>query len=158
MLRMTWSDLLIEDITPDDFQRWLLPWSPVISGRIAPAFMSKFGTWFLRRPEGHVEMLDVFSGEVVRMADTYEQFIAEVNEQWWQEAYLLSKLVYQLHQEGKIPGLGECYALAPHPALGGPNPLRDEPVETRFVMVLPINVWQQLCVQSVLGPEAGQGA
>jgi hypothetical protein len=28
------------------------------------AFMSKFGTWFLRRPEGHVEMLDVSTGEV----------------------------------------------------------------------------------------------
>lgn len=155
-VRLTWADLLIDDIAADDFRRWLLPWSPAIGGRIAPAFMSKFGTWFLRRFEGHVDMLDVFSGEVVRMADTYEEFVAEVNERRWQEAYLLSELVFQLHKVGKVAGPGQCYALAPHPALGGPNPLRGEPVDPRFVQVMDIRVWQHLCVQAVLGPEAVQ--
>jgi hypothetical protein len=152
-VRLTWADLIIE-VAADDFQRWLVPWSSVIGGRIAPAFMSKFGTWFLRRPEGHVEMFDVFSGEVVRIADSYEQFVAEVNEPWWQESFLLSELVLQLHQQGKVAGAGECYALAPHPALGGPNPLRDEAVDPRFVLVMDIELWQRLCVQSVLGTGA----
>jgi hypothetical protein len=150
-MRLTWADLLIEDITPDDFQRWLGEWAGFISGPVAPAFLSKFGSWFLRRPEGHVEMLDVFTGAVERMADTYQEFVAQVNEQWWQEAYLLSELVYRLHQAGKVPGPGQCYALAPHPALGGPNPMLDEAVDLRFVMVMDMSVWQSLCEQAVRG-------
>lgn len=31
-------------------------------------------------------MLDVFTGQLERMADSYEDFIREVNEQWWHEA------------------------------------------------------------------------
>jgi hypothetical protein len=158
MSRLAWADLVIEDIAPEDFQRWLLPWSPVISGLVAPAFMSKFGTWFLRRPEGHVEMLDVFSGEVSRLADTWDQFIAEVNEQWWQEVYLLSELVYRLHGHDIVAGPGQCYALAPHPALGGPNPFRDEQIDPRFVQVMDIGLWQSLCAQFVLGSEAGSAS
>jgi hypothetical protein len=143
-------------MSPDDLKRWLLPWSSVLGGRVAPAFMSKFGTWFLRRPEGHVEMLDVFTGEVSRVADTYDGFVAEVNDPPWQEVYLLSELVFRLHQAGKVAGPGQCYALAPHPALGGPNPLAGDPVDTQFVMVVDIGVWQQLSAQAVLGSEAGQ--
>jgi hypothetical protein len=156
-VKLTWADLLIDNFSDDDFQRWLLPWSPVIGGPVAPAFMSKFGTWFLRRPEGHVEMLDVFTGEVERVADTYEQFVAKVNDPSWQEVYLLSPLVYQLHGEGKVASSGQCYGLAAPPAFGGPNPLAGDQVDTRFVMVLDIEVWQSLCRQAVLGPEAKQG-
>ena len=148
---MTWADLLIEDIAPEDTQRWLGEWAGSISGQVAPAFLNKFGSWFLRRPEGHVEMLDVFTGAVERMADTYQELLAQVNEQWWQEAYLLSELVYRLHQAGKVPGPGQCYALAPHPALGGPNPMLDEAVDLRFVMVMDMSVWQSLCEQAVRG-------
>jgi hypothetical protein len=149
MSRLTWADLLIQEITPDQFREWLSPWTGVVTGRVAPAFLNKFGSWFLRRPEGHVEMLDVFTGQMERMADTYDAFIREVNEQWWQEVYLLSELVYQLHQAGKIPGAGQCYTLAPHPALGGPNPANGQPVDLRFVGIGDVAVWQSICAQSV---------
>src|SRR2546430_7672638 len=142
MLKLTWADLLIQDISPTDFREWIAPWAGALDGGLlAPAFMSKFGTWFLRRPEGHVEMLDVFTGGVERIADSYEAFVAEVNQQWWQEVYLLSELVFRLHEAGKVPGPSQCYALAPHPALGGPNPMADQPVDPRFVMVMEIGVW-----------------
>jgi hypothetical protein len=153
---LTWADLLIEDIGPDDFQRWLGEWNGFVGGTVAPAFLNKFGTWFLRRPEGHVEMLDVFTGAVERMAETYQEFIARVNEQAWQEVYLLSELVYKLHQAEKVPGPGECYALAPHPALGGPNPMLGQDVDPRFVMVMPIGAWQSLCSQAVRGEGGSQ--
>jgi hypothetical protein len=149
MSRLTWPDLLIEDISPDQFRDWLSPWQGIVVGRVAPAFMNKFGFWFLRRPEGHVEMLDVFTGQLLRAADAYEQFVTEVNEQWWQEAYLLSELVFQLHQADKSPGPGQCYALCPHPALGGPNPANGEAVDPQFVMVMDVVVWQSLCAQSL---------
>jgi hypothetical protein len=150
-MRLTWADLLIQDITSEDFQRWMGEWVGFVEGTVAPAFLSKFGTWFLRRPEGSVEMLDVFTGNVEQVADTYEAFVADVNQRWWQETYLLSELVFRLHQEGIIPGPGQCYALAPHPALGGPNPLLGEPVDSRFVMVMDIAIWQRLCAQALRG-------
>jgi hypothetical protein len=49
MSRLTWDDLLVQDITPEQFRDWLSPWTGVVTGRVAPAFMSKFGFWFLRR-------------------------------------------------------------------------------------------------------------
>jgi len=150
-MALTLDDLIIEQITPEQFQRWIEPWTGIVTGRVAPAFLSKFGTWFLRRPEGRVEMLDVFTGAVERMADRYEDFVAEVNQQWWQEVYLLSELVLRLHDAGKVPDPGQCYALAPHPALGGPNPLNGDEVDPRFVMLMDVFVWQGICSQAVSG-------
>ena len=159
MSRLTWADLLIDDITPDQFRDWIAPWTRVVGGTVAPAFLSKFGVWFLRRPAGAVEMLDVFSGHMQQVADDYEAFVREVNEQWWQEVYLLSELVYQLHEAGKVPGPGQCYALAPHPALGGPNPANGEAVDPQFVQVMDVVVWQSLCAQFLgMAPEAAPGA
>lgn len=148
-MALAWADLIIEDITPEDFQQWLEPWEDRIGGRVAPVFLSKFGTWFLRRPEGHVDMLDVFTGAVHRMADRYDDFVAEVNEQWWQEVYLLSELVLRLHEAGKVPDPGQCYGLTPHPARGGPNPSNGDAIDPRFVMLLDVFVWQTICAQSV---------
>jgi hypothetical protein len=150
MSQLIWPDLIIDNVSPDQFRDWLAPWSRAITGRVALAFLSKFGSWFLRRPEGQVEMFDVLTGELIRVADTYDAFISEVNEQWWQETYLFSELVYRLHQAGKVPGPEQCYALAPHPALGGPNPNNNDSIEPEFVMVMDVIVWQRLCAQ-VLG-------
>ena len=116
--------------------------------------MSKFGFWFLHRPEGHIEMLDVYTGQLQRIADTYDGFWSEVNQQWWQETYLFSELVFQLHQSGKIPGPGQCYALAPHPALGGPTPSAADAIDPKFVTVTDVVVWQSICARhSVLEGE-----
>jgi hypothetical protein len=150
-MALDWTDLLIDDVSAEDFERWTGEWNWLIEGRLAPAFMNKFGCWFLRRPEGHVEMLDVFTGTVERIADSFDEFIAQVNERSWQEVYLLSELVLRLHQAEKIPGPGQCYALAPHPALGGPDPMQDQTVDPRFVMIMEIGLWQSLCSRMVRG-------
>ena len=149
MPRLARSDLLIDDLTPDECRDWLAPWSAVVTGRVAPAFVSRFGHWFLRRPEGHVEMLDVFTGRLDRAADDFAAFSREVNEAWWQEVYLLPELVYRLHAARKVPGPGQCYALAPHPALGGPNPANGAAVDVRFVQVMDVPVWQAICAQAL---------
>src|SRR5205823_7666897 len=131
-MSLTWADLIIENLTGEQLRQWIEPWAGVVGGSVAPAFLNKFGAWFLRRPEGHVEMLDVFTGTICRVADSYEGFAAEVNQQWWQSVYLISELVLRLHEASKVPGPGQCYALAPHPALGGPNPSNGDPVDLRF--------------------------
>lgn len=149
MTQLDWADLIIDDLTPDQSHDWLCPWFNVIEGRVAPAFMTKFGSWFLRRPEGHVEFLDVLSGTVTRANATYDAFVQELNEQWWQEIFLHSELVLQLHNAGKIPAPGQCFALAPHPAVGGPNPMDGDTVDPRFVTLMDIPVWQSICAQSL---------
>ena len=101
MSRLTWPDLLIEDISSDQFRDWLAAWAGVVSGRVAAAFLSKFGFWFHRRLDGHVEMLDVFTRHLDRAANSYDEFMREVNEPWWQEVHLLSELVLQLHAAGR---------------------------------------------------------
>ena len=147
MTRLTWDNLLIQEITADQFRKWLAPWTGVVTGRVALAFLNKFGWWFMRRPEGHVEVLDVFSGELRRVAETYDDFIRNVNERAWQESYLLSEWVYQLHEAGKVPGPGQCYALTPHPILGGPNSTIGRPIDSEFVMLMDVFVWQSICAR-----------
>jgi hypothetical protein len=154
MCRLTWPDLIVDGISPDQFMDWIAPWAGISQGRVAPVFLNKFGSWFLRRPEGTVEQLDVFTGRLDTVAAIYEEFVREVNERWWQEVYLLSELVHALHQTGKVPGPGQCYALAPHPALGGPNPANGESVDPRFVLVVDMVVWQRLCAEA-LGRASG---
>lgn len=157
MSRVTWDDLLIRDLNPDECREWLAPWSWLVGGRLAPEFLNKFGSWFLRRPEGHVEMLDVLNGTLETVADSYEEFIALVNDPPWQEIYLLSELVYQLHLRGAVPGQGQCYALAPRPAIGGPNPTAGDSIDPRSVMVMEIGVWQSLCSQLLQGGNFDSG-
>jgi hypothetical protein len=154
-MRLTWADLMVPSFSAEDLQRWLKPWSSLVGGPIGVEFMSMFGVWFFRRPDGTVGMLDVLSGAVEPVAENYDEFVASVNDPQWQEAYFCSKLVFQLHQEGKVPKPGQCYALAPHPALGGRNPMQGESVDTQFVFVMDIDLWQDLCVQSVFGPRGG---
>jgi hypothetical protein len=153
-IKLDWPDLLI-DVTDEQFENWIGEWRGLVSGRAAVAFLNNFGVWFLRRPDGPVEMLDVFSGDIERVTESYEAFVRNVNDRPWQEVYLLSKLVYQLHEAGKIPGAGECYAIVPHAAFGGPNPMADEPVRLEQVSVMSMLVWQSICAQSVRGTVEG---
>jgi hypothetical protein len=148
-LTLTWTDLLIEDNTAEQFTEWIADWRRVVSGRVAPVFLNKFGAWFLRRPEGPVELLDVFTGEVAVLADSFEAFQAQVNEPSWQEVYLASKVVHQLHERGTIAGPGQCYAVVPHPAFGGPDPMLGKSIDPERVVVMDMRVWQSICAQSL---------
>lgn len=139
-LKLTWDDLLIQSITPSDASEWLGYWSGMVTGRVAPVFMSKFGDWFLRRPDGGTDELSVIEGTYSSVASTPEEFASLVNTQAWQEEHLLSFQVAQLHERGIIPPAGQCYAFAPHPALLGR-------IDIERVMLMDIRVWQSICAQ-----------
>jgi hypothetical protein len=70
-MRLGWPDLLIE-LPPEEVGPLLEPWAWKVEGRVAPIFLNKFGAWFLLRPAGHVDMLDVCSGELSVAAESYE--------------------------------------------------------------------------------------
>lgn len=139
-VQLTWNDLLIEDFTPEQADQWLSEWSWLVKGEVAPLFLSKFGDWFLRRPNGSTQLLDVLEGGLSTIAATPEEFQAQVNSREWQEERLLSALIYGFHEKGIIPGPGQCYALAPHPALVGK-------INPDSVIVMDILVWESICSQ-----------
>ena len=142
-IKLTWDDLLIQNFTESDVSTWLGNWkgSGRITGRVAPIFLSKFGDWFLRRPDGGTDEFSVIEGTYSQIASTPEEFAALVNTQAWQEQHLLSLLVAQLHERGIIPPAGQCYALAPHPILLGR-------IDISRAMLMDINVWQSICSQT----------
>jgi hypothetical protein len=144
-----WSDLLIEGLPPDVVGRCLWPWQTILSGRVALACMSRFGFSFLVRPRGEVEVLDVFTGLISLAAPSYDVFRASVNDASWRQRYLFPELVMRLHSSGKVAAASQCYALAPHPALGGSNPAKGESVDPRFVTIIDAPVWQSICAQSL---------
>jgi hypothetical protein len=151
-VRLTWPDLLIEQVDDDSFTRCLAEWSGRVDDRGTLAFLNRFGSWFFYKPEGHVEMLDAFTGQVERVADTKRDLIAKVNDPAWHRDYLLSALVYRLHCAGRVATGTQCYMIAPHPAHGGPNPRKGQDVDLQRVMVLDLFACQNLSAQAV-GPE-----
>jgi|SRR6185369_10371755 len=140
-LQLTWDDLLIQNIGEPDTRTWLGYWSDRVNGNIAPVFMSKFGDWFLRRPNGSTDKLSVIEGTDSTIATTPEELSALVNTPPWQEEDLLSLQVRQLHDRGMIPNQGQCYAFAPHPVWSGR-------IDVEHVLAMDIGVWQHICAET----------
>ncbi len=141
-MKLTWPDLIIENITSEEAEEWIQPWRHLLSGRWAPVFMSKFGDWFIQRPDGSREKLSVIEGTLEKIASTHEEFAASVNDVEWQEEHLLSSLVVQLHRRGMKPGDGQCYGFAPHPAFTGN-------IDIESVQVMSIPIWQSFAAQAL---------
>lgn len=140
--RLTWNDLLIQNISESNARDWLGFWQDTIKGKVAPLFMSKFGDWFLRLPDGSTTELSVIEGTYSTTASTPEEFTNLVNTAKWQEEHLMSLIVQQLHDRKVFPLAGQCYGFAPHPVLVGR-------IDVDRAMVMEIGVWQYLCAQTV---------
>lgn len=141
-LRLTWNDLLIQNISETDALVWLGYWQGVIKDKVAPLFMSKFGDWFLRLPDGSTSELSVIEGTYSTVASTPEEFASLMNSAKWQEEHLMSVIVQRLHERKIVPSEEQCYALAPHPILTGR-------IDVEGAMLMDIGVWQHICAQTV---------
>ncbi|MEZ5329689.1 MAG: hypothetical protein R3F19_31970 [Verrucomicrobiales bacterium] len=87
--KLTWDDLLIQPVDSELAARCLKEWDFILDGRFAPVSMSKFGDWFLRRPDGSTDELSVIEGTLTKIADSPDDFVNLVNRQDWQEEHLL---------------------------------------------------------------------
>ena len=135
--KLTWDDLLIQNMAGPDVRAWLGYWSGMVSGMVAPVFMSKFGNWFLRRPDGSTEELSVIEGTYSTVASTPEQFALLVKTPAWQEEFLLSTQIALLHERGQY------YAFATLPTKLGR-------IEMEGVVLMEIGQWQQRCARHFL--------
>tara|TARA_Y100000815_G_C13301557_1_gene484812 strand:+ start:413 stop:856 length:444 start_codon:yes stop_codon:yes gene_type:complete len=141
-IKLTWEDLIVDSFDQEEAESWLSNWDGILSGQLSPLFMTKFGDWFLRRPNGTTEMLDIIDGNLSVVAQTPEEFQQFMNDPAWQEEFLLSLVVYGFHEKGIIPRDGQCYGFAPHPALVGE-------IDNDTVMLMDIAVWQSICAQTL---------
>ncbi|MBL9183867.1 MAG: hypothetical protein JNN17_17130 [Verrucomicrobiaceae bacterium] len=149
-MKLTWHDLLIDNVSVEQWREWLLPWNGVVKGDIAPIFMNKFGSWFFRHSSGEIGMFNVLTGCHSVVAETQDQFVKQVNREEWQQEFLLSKSILTLRKSGKILSENQCYAICPHPALGGINPSDYEYLDPKFVLPMGVRVWQSICAQSLI--------
>lgn len=159
---LTWSDLVIDlDVigpdTASDSGRWLQPWSSLVGGTLSARFLNRFGCWFLEEPGGGVQMLDVFYGELSEVACSRGELERFMSDGSWREVYLLSRFVSDLHEDGMIASSTSCYALAPPPLAGGPDPWGSDPLSTKSAMIVDVEVVQVTYAQVVrhvreLGP------
>jgi len=44
MAKLSWNDVLIDSISAEQFQSWMSPWSGILAGKAAPAFMTGSAT------------------------------------------------------------------------------------------------------------------
>jgi hypothetical protein len=141
-LKLTWDDLIVENVTPTEAANWLADWEWFLDGQIAPIFLSRFGNWFYHRPDGSVEHFDVLEARVERIADDFPQFQRLVNTREWQEQYLYSALVLKYRREGIVARDRDAIAFTPHPA-------QVESLDTCKVIVMTMNVLQSIYGQTM---------
>ena len=140
-------DVGVHPEVADWFAAWdsLLP-RDLAGERRSALFASRFGTLFYARPDGTCHMLDVFFGEVQELAPDIATLSEFLREPSWQETYLLAASVRALHAAGSFARGTECYAIAPHPAVGGPDPWAEPALDPAAIMVLEGARWQEQCV------------
>lgn len=137
--KLTWDDLLIEahDLDADVLEHG---WAWLVKGQFSAIAASKFGDWFLLRPNGAVEMLDAIEGTLEQVASSHAEFKELINTQEKQEKWLLSEFVFTLHENDVIPARGECYSFKLPLILGGNAELKN-------VEVCDFRLWVSICGQ-----------
>jgi hypothetical protein len=144
--RLTWDDLLIQNLAEADVRQWLAHWSGWLTGEVTGdvqfVAMSKFGDWFLRRRDGSTDELSVIEGTYSAVAETPDEFTRMLSTASWQEDHLRSQQVLALHERGRVPAAGQCYGFAPHPVWTGR-------IDLDHAMLMPIGAWQSICSQTL---------
>ena len=145
------AELLIDAESHPEIADWFAPWDSLLPAALAgearpPLFASRFGNLFYARPDGSCHMLDVFFGEVQELAPDSATLALFLREPSWQETYLLAASVRAAVAAGGVARGTECYAIAPHPAVGGPDPWAETVLDPAALMVLEGALWQEQCV------------
>jgi hypothetical protein len=140
-LLLTWDDLLIQNLKTADTRAWLANWSGWYGGEVKLLFMSKFGDWFLRLPDGSTAKLSVLEGMYDFLAASPEEFGELAKHPAWQQAHLHTGVLQVLYERGVIPKEGQCIGFTPHPAMVGK-------MDAATAAVMEIGAWQATCAKT----------
>jgi hypothetical protein len=133
------EDLIIP-VDQVDSEALLQDWRWRLNGRVRPVLLTMFGDWFLERPNGDVELLDLLDGKLTRVAGSIRELEGLLDDQEMQDRWLLGPTIVALHARGLRPGPGECYGYKLPPIVGGP-------VAVDNIEVLLLTVWQSIMGQ-----------
>ena len=114
-----WSQLLIRTERPDTLAM-LGCWEWLVGQDMPPLVMTKFGDWFLADPAGQVHWLDLLEGSCSLIAETVEQWQRLMIQKEQLDSWFMLPWCYQLHDEGLVPGDGQCYGFKVPHRLGAP--------------------------------------
>lgn len=144
--KLAWEDLFSQD-PKIDFGRIFSCW-PHVPGKVLPIGLSAFGDAFFAKPDDTVWVLDAFSGEVRKVAESQVEFGTHMNSPPWQEQNLRSKLVFELRERGLARGPVQVFAPIPHPAFAGE-------VRLEKAQVMDAVVWHSISSQALA--QSGKG-
>lgn len=96
------------------------PWRSVIGEKSSVLHVSVFGNFFLMNEEGHVLLLDSWSGNVLGVSATYEEFKASLaTDPEFFRSWFLADFIAALNAAGMKRGPGQVFAPFVSPGLGG---------------------------------------
>ena len=117
-----------------------LNWLELLSGW-APPLPTEFTVWMVNRfgdvlavfEDGSINLLDVSSGKLSRVAENRDDLIEKVDTDNNVDNWFLMSLTDQCVQSGMTLSVGECYGFKIPPSLGGTYAL--ENIETTDIAV-----------------------
>jgi hypothetical protein len=102
-----------------DWPSVLASWSWLLPPQFDLWLVNRFADLFLVLPDGTVHMLDVGSGTLTKLADSRDDFTAQLDEDDNANEWLMIPLVDKMVAAGVVLQPGECYGLKTPPVLGG---------------------------------------
>lgn len=115
---MTLTDYLIA-VEDQDWGELLSEWAWLLPPSFTVWLVNRYGDVMFRPADDSVQMLDVGSGEVTRLADNREHFQEIVDFDRNADNWFMIPLVDQCVNAGLLLEAGQCYTYAKPPVLGG---------------------------------------
>ena len=102
-----------------DWASLLSDWSALLPSELTVWLVNRFGDVFFVSADGAVHLLDVGRGVVERLADSRDDFIAQLDADDNADFWLLISLVDRCVTEGLVLSTGQCYGYKVPPILAG---------------------------------------
>jgi hypothetical protein len=102
-----------------DWPKLLRNWTWLVPEEFTVWIMNRFGDLLIVLNDGTVQMLDVGSGQLKKLAETRDDFAAKIDEGDNANDWLMIPLVDQLVASGFVLSDGQCYSYRQPPVLGG---------------------------------------
>ena len=116
-MSLTWDDLTVS-FEHIDREKLIEDWQWLV-GTSLPILITSVGDAFLQSETGEIYWLITGSAELEKVADSYEEFQAKLNDSELVHEWFLVPLVSQLKEQGVLLQSSKLYGFKQLPVLGG---------------------------------------